>query len=374
MAKSFVRRASKIFFISLNVLVIALFLLACLCPYISSASLWLIGFVGLIVPYLATLLILFTIFWLVAKPRIALFSFVALLVGIQQLYVLFAVHMTSTFNNKKEEAVLRIVDWNVQSFNGLTKNREAKKMVRNEIAESIAKLNPDVICLQEFNTATNGGEQADNIALFTKNYPYYFFSKDYQRSNGKYQSGCIIFSRYPIIRSERTAYPVAESLIYADIVKGADTVRVYTTHLQSFKFKKEDYEGLDNITNTDDASVNASMNVFKKMRLAFGRRGKQTEMVKTETGKSPYPSIVCGDFNDVPNSNTYFKIKGNRQDAFLKQHFGIGRTYIWLAPTLRIDYILPDKNFEVKQFDLVDEDLSDHLMLVSDLKLKTKAQ
>jgi endonuclease/exonuclease/phosphatase family metal-dependent hydrolase len=116
------------------------------------------------------------------------------------------------------------------------------------------------------------------------------------------------------------------------------------------------------------------MNVFKKMKLAFNRRGKQTEIVKAETDKSPYASIVCGDFNDVPNSNTYFNIKGNRQDAFLKQHFGIGRTYIWMAPTLRIDYILPDKNFEVKQFDLVDEDLSDHLMLVSDLKLKSKAQ
>lgn len=374
MAKSFVRRASKMFFILSNVLVIVLFLLACLSPFISSSSWWLIGFVGLIVPYLATLLILFAIFWLIAKPRFALFSLGALLIGTQQLYVLFAMNLRSTFTAKKQEQVLRIVDWNVQSFNGLTKNKEAKKLVRNEIAESISKLDPDIICLQEFNTATNGGEQADNIALFTKNYPYYFFSKDYQRSGGKYQSGCIIFSKYNIIHAERIAYPVAESLIYADIVKGNDTLRIYTTHLQSFKFKKEDYDGLDNITHTDDASVNASMNVFKKMKLAFNRRGKQTEIVKAETDKSPYASIVCGDFNDVPNSNTYFNIKGNRQDAFLKQHFGIGRTYIWMAPTLRIDYILPDKNFEVKQFDLVDEDLSDHLMLVSDLKLKSKAQ
>jgi endonuclease/exonuclease/phosphatase family metal-dependent hydrolase len=41
-----------------------------------------------------------------------------------------------------------------------------------------------------------------------------------------------------------------------------------------------------------------------------------------------------------------------------------------LAPTLRIDYILPDNNFYIQQFDLVDEDLSDHLMLVTDLGIK----
>jgi endonuclease/exonuclease/phosphatase family metal-dependent hydrolase len=72
----------------------------------------------------------------------------------------------------------------------------------------------------------------------------------------------------------------------------------------------------------------------------------------------------------VPNSFTYFRIRGERQDAFLKKDFGIGRSFIALAPTLRIDYILPTLHFEVKQFDMVDEDLSDHIMLVTDLVLK----
>jgi len=37
---------------------------------------------------------------------------------------------------------------------------------------------------------------------------------------------------------------------------------------------------------------------------------------------------------------------------------------------LRIDYILPDTFFIVRQFDMIDETLSDHSMLVSDLKLR----
>lgn len=106
------------------------------------------------------------------------------------------------------------------------------------------------------------------------------------------------------------------------------------------------------------------------MKLAFNRRAVQANIVREAIDRSPYPSIICGDFNDVPNSYAYFRIRGERQDAFLKKGFAVGRTFISLAPTLRIDYILPDRNFEVKQFDMVDEDLSDHIMLVSDLLLK----
>ena len=105
------------------------------------------------------------------------------------------------------------------------------------------------------------------------------------------------------------------------------------------------------------------------MKLAFTRRGVQSDIVRSQRDLSNLPSIVTGDFNDVPNSYTYFNIKGNWQDCFLKKDFGIGKTYLSLAPTLRIDYILADNRFSVKQFDMVDEDLSDHMMLVTDLRL-----
>jgi len=62
-------------------------------------------------------------------------------------------------------------------------------------------------------------------------------------------------------------------------------------------------------------------------------------------------------------------LKENRKDAFLEKQFGIGKTFIGLAYSLRIDYILPDNHFNVQQFDLIDENLSDHLMLVSDIEL-----
>ncbi|OIR05069.1 endonuclease/exonuclease/phosphatase family protein [mine drainage metagenome] len=370
MAKNAVRKTSKKIFVIINLIIVVLFLSACLSPWLNPAQFWWIGFLGLLIPYFILILLFSVIFWLIAKPKLALISAVTLLIGWQQISVLLAFHTKNEFEKTKNKNGIRIVDWNVESFNGLSKNKAIKKHIREDIAGTITDLEPDIICLQEFNSTNHLNTETNNIALFAQDYPYYYFSKDYKRSNGAYNSGCIIFSKYPFIDSGRIKYRVAESLIYADVVKEKDTFRIYTTHLQSFKFKKEDYDGMDKIMERDEDALAASKNIFYKMKLAFKRRGAQAKIVDEAMAKSPYPSIICGDFNDVPNSYTYFHIKKNRQDVFLKKGFGIGRSFIALAPTLRIDYILPDNNFNIQQFDMVDEGLSDHIMLVTDLSLK----
>jgi endonuclease/exonuclease/phosphatase family metal-dependent hydrolase len=60
------------------------------------------------------------------------------------------------------------------------------------------------------------------------------------------------------------------------------------------------------------------------------------------------------------------------QDAFLEKGFGIGRTFSSLSPTLRIDYILTDDQFSIKQFTRVVKYLSDHFMIMADVELKKK--
>jgi endonuclease/exonuclease/phosphatase family metal-dependent hydrolase len=183
----------------------------------------------------------------------------------------------------------------------------------------------------------------------------------------------VVFSKYPIIDSAKIDYPgqYTGSLIYVDIKVNDDTLRIFTTHLQSFGFNNADYAELNKIKQRDEQSLEASKNIFIKMKAAFTNRGVQADIVQRQTDSSHYPSIVCGDFNDVPTSYTYFRIRGAyRQDVFINKGFGVGRTYNSLAPMLRIDYILPDTSFTVQQFDMVDENLSDHVMLVSDIRLK----
>lgn len=366
MVRIFIKR----FLIGLNILVCAVYLLACLGPFINTANWPIFGFLTLGLPYVIILLVFSVFFWLIIKPKWALLPLLILGAGYKQLSVLFAFNPGAKFVAKKAPAGIRLVSWNVGNMYGLSNNADKKKHNRLEIADVILKQQADIVCLQEFNNSTTRAD-ADNVGMFTAVYPYHYFSKDVNKENGFYQYGSIIFSKLPIVDSGRIQYPGRpESLIYADVLAGNDTIRIYTSHLQSFRFNKQDYSNIDKIKQENDETLAASKNLFQKMREAFIMRGKQAAVVRTELDSCRLPNIVCGDFNDVPGSYTYFHIRGERQDAFLQKGFGVGSTYNSLAPALRIDHIMPDKHFTVQQFDMVDEDLSDHIMLVSDVSLK----
>jgi endonuclease/exonuclease/phosphatase family metal-dependent hydrolase len=135
-------------------------------------------------------------------------------------------------------------------------------------------------------------------------------------------------------------------------------------------FRRRDYQYIEKIKKVEDSLLEASKSIVKKLRQAYSIRGSQAETVRDELNNCPYPSVVCGDFNDVPNSYTYFQIRGNRQDAFLKKGAGIGRTYASISPTLRIDYILAAPQFSVLQCKKIEVSYSDHYPVIADLVLK----
>jgi endonuclease/exonuclease/phosphatase family metal-dependent hydrolase len=367
-----IRKTVKRILLVLTIITCIMYLLTLLVPYLNPQHWWLIGFLGLTFPYLFFLLIFIFFFWLIIKPKFSLIPLITLLFGIKQISVTFAAHFTANDLSRKPANTFRIISWNVANMYGLSNNKEIKQHNRTELAQSILDLEPDVICLQEFNHSYTQGENADNIGLFSKQFPNYFYSKDFNKENGYYTSGSIVFSKYPIIDSGKIDYPGSfkGSLIYIDIKVNNDTLRIFTTHLQSFGFNNADYTEMNKIKQRDEKSIEASKNIFIKMKAAFTNRGMQADIVHGQTDSVIHRSIICGDFNDVPTSYTYFHIRGKRQDAFLENGLGVGKTYNALAPMLRIDYILPDTSFSIKQFGMVDENLSDHAMLVSDLKLK----
>jgi endonuclease/exonuclease/phosphatase family metal-dependent hydrolase len=368
MAVRKVRKVVKRVFIIINSIIAVLFLISCLVPYLNPSIWWFMGFLGLMVPYLAMLLIFSIIFWWVIKPSLSLIPIITLLIGYNQLGVLFAANKNVIFSENKPKGSIRVVDWNIRSFEGLSTQKEKKRLDRMSVAEVILSQKADIICLQEFNHSN----AQDNISLFSKQFPYHYFPADFEKPNLGYKAGSVIFSKFPIIDNQKQKYPgtLGESLIYADIVTPADTIRVFTTHLQSFRFSKKDYQGIETIKHTEEKALDASLSLAQKMKNACTRRGEQATIVRKALDESLHPAMICGDFNDVPNSYTYYHIRDDWQDVFLKTSLGIGRTFIALAPTLRIDYILPDNHFKIHQFDMVDEGLSDHLMLVADVSLE----
>ena len=365
--KSRARNFGKKVFLFFNLLVSLLFLYPLF--FTPSSFIWVNGFLGLIAPYLIVVEILLCIFWLIAKPIMSLLPLGTLVLGWQLVWSVFAWHPGTPFAQKKKENVLRVLSWNVKNFNGNTPS-SSLKLRTEDMAYSIQKWNPDIICLQEYNTNERPNDIANHANYFIKKYPYHFFSKDFQVAQNDYFAGSIIYSKYKILKAKRIPFLTGESLISATILKGDDTIQIFTTHLASYRFIQNDFDAIDHSTVSKFISLTGEKGVLRKMRTAFMERAIQAELVKANLAKTHYPAIITGDFNDVPSSYTYKTIKGNWQDAFLEKGFGIGATYVDISPTLRIDYILANSAWETRGWESVDENLSDHHMIMADLILK----
>ena len=365
-----IRKFSKHIFITINILVALAFCATCLQPWQSADTFWFLGFFSLAFPYLFIILLVFIFFWLAANAKFILISLIAMAIAWKQIDVLFNVKQQD-FTEPKKSGRLRVMSWNVKSFRGNENDRAMQRRNAEKMVKLIEEVNPDLLCLQEFGQYDSPGERRNYVKMLrSQGFEYFVLSKDYSRSKIGYSSGVAIFSRYPFIQAVRIPFTGSpESLLYADLLFKKDTVRVFTTHLQSFKFSGNDYRDIQKIKNTEDSLYEASLNIYSKMKRAFRKRAQQADMLQPLLDASPYPEILACDMNDVPTSYPYWQLKGGRYDAFAEKGFGVGRTFIALAPTLRIDYIMPDKRFEVNQFNIIQKRYSDHFPIVADLTL-----
>jgi endonuclease/exonuclease/phosphatase family metal-dependent hydrolase len=367
------RLITKRIFIYINVITAIFFLLSCLVPFLNPQTWWFISFLALGFPFLLLLLIIFLLGWLfVLNPRYSLISLIALVVGFKSLFVFFSFHNPDKFNYTKEIKTLRVATWNVARFIEMRRNNNKGSQTRLKMLELLKQQDADIICLQEFfHSLDSSWYQNLNYISENLNYPYWFFSHDLDAD--AHYTGSVIFSRYPIIDSGMIRYPrptLPDALIHADIKLNDDTIRVYTTHLQSLQFGKRDYEKIGKIESAEDSLLTNSRTILSKIKKGFSYRSIQAGIINQVLGDSPYPVLFCADLNDVPNSYTYFTVRGDMQDAFLKKGFGIGRTFSAISPTLRIDYIFADDHFRIKQFNRIVKNYSDHFMLVADVELK----
>lgn len=355
----------------INVVVALLFLLACINPRINPQNWPLVSLIGLAFPFLLLLLIAFLAWWLFIKRKWALIPAIAIVLGGGQISNFFAFNFWAGFEETKKENHIRVASWNVARFIEMIKNNNKGSQTRYKMLQQIKQVNADILCLQEFSSSINP-DWYNNIVAVSRGlgYPYYYFSHDWD--GDRLFNGNVIFSRFPIADTGMVRYPrptLPEALVFVDIKRGDEQIRVYTTHLQSNQFRQSDISKIEELKGGKGVFGNAT-HIFSKLATAIEHRGIQADVVSNITDNSPYPVILCGDLNDIPNSYIYRTVKGDLQDAFLKKGFGIGRTYNSISPTLRIDYIFADKRFKVDQFKRITTDYSDHYMIVTDVEIK----
>ncbi len=375
MEKPFLRRIIKKIFIILNCITALFFLAGAYVKYFNPAGWWFLGLFTFILAYLLIILIFFFIFWLFNKSLWCCLSLIIIIVGWQAVINIFPVNFSSSFVMQKNPQSIRVMSWNVEQFNIL--HHKDRPEVKQEMFDLINKYDPDIACFQE----VVAGDKKGGINYFPDikkalRFVDYFYSYSVKDDFDKdHHFGRIIFSKLPVINKQTVVnYPndYNATFQYIDVLKGNDTIRVFNIHLQSLKFSKANLNYLNNASLNSDSTIPESKSIISKIKKGFIKRSVQANFIKDEINHSPYPVIVCGDFNDVPNSYAYETIGKGLQNAFVEKGAGIARTFSTISPTLRIDNIFADKNFTVTQFIRIKKLLSDHFPIIADLILSQK--
>jgi len=361
-----------------NIIISLLMLLIYFIPNIPPHLIWLFHLLPLGFPILLLAELAFLVIWLLTKPRFSLVPVLTLVLSYKLLVSFVGFHFASP--KQTDRQILNVTSWNVHMFGFFVNNA----MLDPVMVKYAASLRSDIFCAQELVFSQDNGSPMTLENLKKRlGYRYVFAGNDSSfgvHSNvksqeaKKYHPFCLaIFSKYPIIASKKIQ-PLPEynhTFIWADIKAGKDTLRIFNVHLQSLNFVKTDYEFIEKIDEQNvDAVSGKGRNILTKMTQAGLQRAIQAQAVREEVMKSPYPVIVCGDLNDVPNSYAHQLMQQELTDAFSHKGLGIGRTFRFLAPTLRLDYIFFTPTLFLRSIRVEESELSDHKPLTANFELQ----
>lgn len=240
-----------------------------------------------------------------------------------------------------------------------------------KIFNTINSTNADVVVIQEFYSENGNGLLSESkIISYLRKYP---FKKIFYDNGDKNKgSGLAVFSKYPIENGQFIPFKSSTNASMSiDVKIQSKTIRLFNNHLESLRLSKEEVETMDSIPNSIEPNyINRVKTIADKINSATSIRAKQVEKLKNLIAESPFPVIVCGDFNDTPISYAYNTVRGDLKDPFNEHGKWFGGTYNGFFFQPRIDYILHSQTFESIEFKTTKVNYSDHFPLYAKFLLK----
>lgn len=344
-----------------SLLVVYTLLVYGLC-YWTPTSHWLAGFMMMSLPVLILLHVLFFGFFVVIGNRLWITA-----VGVLLLAAPFYSRLIKLGDDNTEadkENVIKVVSYNLLRFDDNKSYHKDVKVYENEFLKWLEEQEADILCFQEF--APYKGSK--------KNYTAKWFERaGYKYSVGnksdKYDmAGPVIFSKYPLIHKKYMDFDALNGIVGADVLIGEDTVSVFSVHLHSMTLKlgtliaEETYEG-----RKKEGRITVN-----KMKEGWEKRKNELVELEEAIVQTPYPVLICGDFNETPFSYVYGKLSKLLNNAFEVKGSGFGFTFNNIPYFIRID----NQFYDGKQLDLMSfktdnkVKFSDHYPLVGAYQLK----
>jgi len=345
----------------LNVVSLIGLSLSYLAGSINPEKFWPLAFMAMAYPILLLIILTLMLYWLIRR-RWFLFLNIAFL-------VLKWDYVSATFKFPGSSVTtttgINVMTYNVRLFDKY--NWSDDKNTRYRARDFIFNQKPNILCIQEF--YHRKGDQFRILdTLLADNSLKHVHSKNYfAQRKSQNDFGVATLTSYPIVDKGTIVLENSRSAltIFTDVLIEDDTVRVYNVHLQSIHLGNKGYQVLDELLETQELEdVSESKVVLKRMKHGFVKRAIQADKIAAHIQTSPYPVIVCGDFNDVPTSYAYQRIANGLKDSFSRAGSGLGATYV-RVPFFRIDNVLYGNKFKADLHTVHPNELSDHLAVTA---------
>ena len=316
----------------LHLLIIVLLFGTVMNAYIPPSVAGFLNLLSLAFPVLIIANVLLLIFWIITwRKRSLIFLLLSLC------FITPTRRWINYTSGKKEKPNLKLL-----SLNG-----KFGKMGNDEIYSYIHKENPDVVFFQEF----DNNQKPEGYNFAGENYAY-----------------IKIFSKYPISETGLIKTDVNNGLsIYADIKINGKTIRFVNIYMEPFFLEKKMVRPTSDMNRNEEKA----RKVLHMLIPTFKKHETEINQIKDFINASPYPVIVGGDFNAVPNSYEYYKISESLQDVFLKAGKGSGTSFHDFKFPLKIDHIFASESITPISYK-VDRTvrISDHFPVIATFNIK----
>ena len=300
--------------------------------YISPAVFKYSAGLSILIPFFLALNTLILLYYLIRLSKRVIIPLALLLLGLPFFKVSIAIHApieaTGDFS---------LISYNVKWF-----NQERGKSI-HDISALTEALSPDIMCMQEYyHTWPN----FDKLNI----------SGDYELTLIEPSFNLVILSRYKVLNKGLLfENKNRNNILFADMaIKAGDTIRIYNVHLESMGINTSNLQDTEGIREDYEE-------VKTKFLDGAAIRADQIEILLDHVATSPYPVLIVGDFNDVPYSHNYFRLRERFDNAFEKAGRGLGVTYNGKLPFLRIDHQFFGEGLQIESFNTIDHvNFSDH--------------
>ncbi|AUC22939.1 endonuclease [Polaribacter sejongensis] len=318
----------------LNSILATLLLLSYVLHFISPITIPFVAIISLFVPFLMIINLLFAIYWLIKLKKQFLLSVTVFIIGVFFSSPFFKI----SGNNSSLNSDLKVMSYNVKSFDLFHKKKDS---IVQDGYEFITEKDPDIISIQEYYKSNK-----NNFS-----FPYKYVKL---RPNSK-KYGMAIYSKHKIINSgSLDLKSTGNNIIFADILKKKDTIRIYNIHLESLRIKP----------NEENFGEENSEKLIERVSNSFKEQAEQTVQFLAHEQQWKGKKIVCGDFNNTSYSWVYNQIAKGKKDTYIESGKGFGKTYNYWFP-MRIDFILTDNNAISNKFTTYTEKYSDHFPVMA---------